>query len=266
MPASALRHVSALGGALLCLGAVAQSPSPSVPSKASAPAVAARPVADPNAIRVLLSPQLETTLISQMVGRIATLNASLGAPVAKGRVVVAMDCGEATARLQMADAELSSARETLNAKTRLRDLDAAGEMEVALAAAAVDKAKGAIALARAQVSQCTVVAPFSGRIAKLHVKPHQGVNVGTPLVDLVSDGPLKLRLNVPSLLLRQLRVGTSFEVDIDETGRTYSAKVTAINARVDAIAQTVELEARIVGHPSELLAGMSGVARFKLAP
>ena len=79
---------------------------------------------------------------------------------------------------------------------------------------------------------------------------------------MVSDGPLKLRLNVPSKLLRTLRVGTTFEVDIDETGKTYPASVTAINARVDAVAQTVELEARIDSRPGELRAGMTGIARF----
>ena len=85
---------------------------------------------------------------------------------------------------------------------------------------------------------------------------------GAPLVELVSDGPLKLCLNVPSRLLRTLKVGQRFDVDIDETGKTYPAKVTAINARVDAVAQTVELEARIDGRPPELLAGMTGIARF----
>ena len=85
---------------------------------------------------------------------------------------------------------------------------------------------------------------------------------GVPLIEMVSDGPLKLRLNVPSRWLHALKVGTSFEVAIDETRKTYPAKVSAINARVDAVAQTVELEARIDGKPPELLAGMSGIARF----
>ena len=132
--------------------------------------------------------------------------------------------------------------------------------------AAVDRANAAIAVSRAQLSQCNVAAPFSGHVVRVHVKPHQGVNVGTPLVELVSDGPLKVRLNAPSRLLRDLKVGTPFEVRIDETGKTYPAKVTAINARVDAVAQTVELEGRIDGKPTELLAGMTGVARFKGQP
>jgi RND family efflux transporter MFP subunit len=139
-------------------------------------------------------------------------------------------------------------------------------MEVSMAVAAVDKAKAAVSLGRSQLAYCHVNAPFAGRIARVYVKQHQGVNVGAPLVDLVSDGPLKLRLNVPSIYLRQLKQGTVFEVTINETGRTYPARVTAINARVDAVAQTVELEARIEGNHSQLLAGMSGTARFPYKP
>ncbi|MGB4673730.1 MAG: efflux RND transporter periplasmic adaptor subunit, partial [Azovibrio sp.] len=228
---------------------------------APAPAAAAE---DPNAIRVLLSPELETTLVAQMTGRIARLQAQLGARVEKGKPVVSFDCSEAAARLNMARAEFAAARESLGAKERLRKLDAAGDVEVSLAAAEADKFRAAIALSQAQLAQCTVAAPFAGRVVKIYVKPYQGVSIGTPLVEMVSDGPLKLRLNVPSRWLRQLREGTPFEVTINETGRTYPAKVTAINARVDAVAQTIELEARLDGAPPELLAGMSGIARFKI--
>lgn len=266
-----LRGAGAMAALCVCAGALAQPAAPMAPQDAALQlksaalpgAAAPAPAADPNAIRVLLAPELETTLVSQMVGRISQLNASLGARVAKGRTVVMLDCSEPYARLQIAQAEHAGAFETLDVKQRLQQLEAAGDSEVKLAESAVNRANGAIALSRAQLSQCNVVAPFAGRVVRMHVKPHQGVNVGTPLVELVSDGPLKVRLNAPSRLLRTLQVGTPFGVSIDETGKTYSAKVTAINARVDAVAQTVELEGRIDGKPAELLAGMTGIARFK---
>lgn len=222
--------------------------------------------ADTAPIRVVLSPQLETTLVAQIVGRITTLNASIGARVVKGHTIVAFDCGEANARLQIAQAEHAGAKETLDVKNRLLQLEAAGESEVTLAAAAANRASASIALARAQLRQCNVPAPFSGQIVRVHVKPHQGVNIGMPLVEMISDGPLKVRLNAPSRLLSTLRVGTPFQVAIDETGKSYAAKVTAINARVDAVAQTVELEGNIEGKHPELLAGMTGAARFRIAP
>ena len=105
-----------------------------------------------NAIRVLLSPELETTLTAQMAGRISHLQAQLGARVEKGRTVVAFDCAEAAARLDMARAEHAAATETLGAKQRLRKLEAAGDVEVSLAVAEANKAKAAIALSRAQLA------------------------------------------------------------------------------------------------------------------
>ncbi|HHV47648.1 MAG TPA: efflux RND transporter periplasmic adaptor subunit [Rhodocyclaceae bacterium] len=269
------RKAAALAVFSLSAAALAQSPVPPAGAKLAAQsaakpaapvAKAAAPAENPDTIRVLLTPELETTLVAQMVGRISSLKVELGGKVQKGKAVIGFDCGEAAARLNMAQAEYNSARETLNAKERLRKLDAAGDMEVTLAAAGADKAKAAIAMSRAQLAQCTVVAPFTGRVVKVHVKPHQGVNVGAPLLEMISDGPLKLRLNIPSRWLRQVSVGTPFEVDINETGRTYQAKVTLINARVDAVAQTIELEARMDKAEPELLAGMSGIARFKVVP
>lgn len=234
------------------------APAPAAPS--ARPALPSQP--DPHAIRVLLSPELETVLASQMLGIISHLNVSLGARVNKGQTVLSFDCSEAAAKQRMAQAEYANAKESLDVKERLRKLDAAGDTEVQLARTLADKAKAAISLTQVQMSQCVVKAPFSGHVVKLHVKPAQGVNVGVPLIEMVSDGPLKLRLNVPSRWLHALKVGTSFEVAIDETRKTYPAKVSAINARVDAVAQTVELEARIDGKHAELLAGMSGIARF----
>jgi multidrug efflux pump subunit AcrA (membrane-fusion protein) len=88
------------------------------------------------------------------------------------------------------------------------------------------------------------------------------VSAGTPLFDIVSDSALKLRLNVSSSLLRQLAPGQPFKVSILETGKTYPARISAINARVDAVAQTVELEGNLDDKFPDLIAGMSGIASF----
>ncbi|MFV3331239.1 efflux RND transporter periplasmic adaptor subunit [Pseudomonas sp. NY15437] len=217
---------------------------------------------DPGAIRVLLVSNLETTLSAQMNGTLGALKASLGDKVAKDAELAQLNCVEVNARAKVAAAELNMARTNLAAKQNLRKLDAVGDLEVAMANTEVQKADGALTLARAQAGYCLVDAPFSGRIAKVYVKPYQTVTAGTPLFDLVSDGALKVRLNVPSSMLPSLRPDMPLEVDIHETGKHYPAKVSVINARVDAVAQTVELEAKLDASYPELIAGMSGVARF----
>ena len=213
-------------------------------------------------LRVLLAAELETTLSSQMNGTLGELKAGFGEHVDKSAVLARFNCSEAQARSKVAAAELAMARQNLEAKKELRKLNAVGDIEVAMANTEVQKADGARAMGEAQSGYCQVLAPFSGHVAKVHVKPFQTVSAGTPLFDLVSDGALKVRLNVPSSELKNLKPGTPLEVTIHETGKTYPAKVSVVNARVDAVAQTLELEARLEQKYPDLMAGMSGTARF----
>jgi membrane fusion protein, multidrug efflux system len=109
------------------------------------------------------------------------------------------------------------------------------------------------------------VAPWGGRVAKIHVRNHMSVAAGQPLLDLVKTGPLKIKLSVPSRHLASMKPGVAFEVAIDETGKRYEAQVRAINSRIDPVSQTIEIEAAMSRDHAELLAGMSGTARFEAA-
>jgi len=132
-------------------------------------------------VRVLVAPQLEASLASPMLGRILSLNVSLGSTFAKDTALVVFDCKEQNARVAMGAAEVAAARENHEAKLRLQGLQAAAEVDVALAAAALDKARAQSALFRAQAAQCIVNAPFAGRVARLHVAAGETLAVGTPL-------------------------------------------------------------------------------------
>jgi multidrug efflux pump subunit AcrA (membrane-fusion protein) len=90
------------------------------------------------------------------------------------------------------------------------------------------------------------------------------VTQGQELISILDDSHLKLELYVPSKWLSWLETGTAFKVQIDETGKTYPATVTALGAKVDPVSHSVEITAEIQGSYAELLAGMSGVARFPI--
>lgn len=234
--------------------------NPPVVQAPAAPAAAS----NDSGVRVLLVPSRETTLAAQMVGRLELVPSKIGQGYGQGETVIRFDCEEHQARLKMAIAEFNAAREGHEAKIRLQGLQSAGEVEVSLAAAQREKARAGVELSKSQLRECTISAPFAGRVVKLHVKRHQSVTVGTPLVDFVSSEPPKMRLNVPSKWLQWLKEGTRFEVFIDETGRYYVGKVIGKNARVDAVSQSIEVEAVVEGKSADLLPGMSGTATFRV--
>ncbi len=215
-------------------------------------------------VRVLLIPDQETTVSrsgsSLAAARINKLNVTLGSTFSAGKTLITFNCNVPRARLDMVKAELSGAVETHTAKLRMQGLEQAGDVEVALAASVVAKARAEVKLGELQISYCSITAPWDGRVAKIYVRNHMTVTPGQPMLDLVKSGPLRLRANMPSRLLSQLKVGSEFEVTIDETGETYQAIVIAINSRVDAVSQTVEIEGLMTQSFHELLAGMSGTA------
>ena len=215
-------------------------------------------------VRVLLIPDKETTVSrsgsSLAAARINKLNVTLGSTFSAGKTLITFNCNAPRARLAMAKAELSGAVETHTAKLRMQGLEQAGDVEVALAASVVAKARAEVRLGELQISYCSIIAPWDGRVAKVYVRNHMTVTPGQPMLDLVKSGPLRLRVNIPSRLLSQLRIDSKFEVTIDETEKTYQAIVVAINSRVDAVSQTVEIEGLMTQRFPELLAGMSGTA------
>lgn len=213
-------------------------------------------------VRVLVIPNGETVLASPVAGRITAVNVGLGRPFRQGAVLISLDCGEPEARLAMATADMASATEEYEAKLRMQGLEQASDVEVALAASAVAKAKAQADLFKFQISQCSITAPWAGQTAKLHVRSHMTVTPGQPLLDLVRSGVLLLKLNVPSRWATSLKNDQAFQVAVDETGKTYPARVQRINSRVDPVSQTIEIEATLLARHAELLPGMSGVATF----
>jgi membrane fusion protein, multidrug efflux system len=252
--------------------AQAQSPAPALPAPSAAPAprtapaITAKNDATPPAgdtVRVLLIADRETTISSPVTARIKMLHVSIGLPFSTGQTLVSFDCEEPAARLGMAKAELAGAVETHEAKIRMQGLEQASDVEVALAASAAAKARAQVALQNAQVGQCSIKAPWAGRVAKVHVRTHMSVTPGLPMVDLVKSGPLRLKLNAPSRMLSKIKVGALFDIAIDETGKSYQARVLAVNSRVDPVSQTIEIESTIAKNYEDLLPGMSGVALLK---
>jgi multidrug efflux pump subunit AcrA (membrane-fusion protein) len=90
------------------------------------------------------------------------------------------------------------------------------------------------------------------------VREQQYVQPGQALLEILDDSELDLEFIVPSRWLTWVKPGYGFRVAIDETGKTYPAKVRSTGARVDPGSQSVKLIAAIDGKFNELVSGMSG--------
>ena len=252
-------------GAASSTGTVPAAAPPAIPIPLSAaagrtsgrPLFAEQPVEDEVAVLVVAGE--ETTLSSQMAGRILRVTVGLGDDVRADALLIEFDCSEQQAKLQTAQAEYRGARETHLTKLKLQALGAAGALEVTVAAAAADKQKSQVDLRESQMAYCRVSAPFSGNVARLRVKASESVSLGQPLVELVNTAALKAQMFVPASSLRTLRPGTTFQVRLDD-GRVFRARVAKLNSRVEGVSQQLEIEGRFEGPVTGLLPGTVGTA------
>lgn len=223
-----------------------------------------RTVIERQEIRAQLLPRRYTTVAAEIGAKINRLPVAEGGTFRAGQLLVSFDCSLQQAQLQKAQAELEGAELTYKSNQRLAELNSVGHLELDLSRSAVGKAKAERGATQAVLAKCGVSAPFAGRVAEQKVREQQYVQPGQPLLDILDDSVLELEFLVPSNWLSWLRTGGKFQVNIDETGKSYPAKFIRIGARVDPVSQSVKVAAAIDGKFPELIAGMSG--RVQVTP
>ncbi len=215
-------------------------------------------------IRAQITPQRFTTIASEIGARVRSVPVPEAGSFTKGRTLVAFDCSVQEAQRDKARAEIQAAEAQHKANQRLADLNSIGELELELSRISITRAKAELEFHQALIDKCVIQAPFSGRVAEQKVREQQFVQPGQALLDIIDDSSLELEFLVPSGWLRWLKPSTSVSVNIDETGKTYPARISRIAARVDPVSQSVKLAAVFEGRFPELMAGMSG--RIQVSP
>ncbi len=255
LPLIAPLRISSLLATLTVAGSVfAQAPAP----------VAAKPALERQEIRAQLLPRRYTTIAAEIGAKINRLPIAEGGAFRAGQALVSFDCSLQQAQLQKARAELEGAQQTHKTNERLAELNSVGQLELDLSKAALGRARAEVGANQAVLAKCSIAAPYSGRVAEQKVREQQFVQPGQALLDIIDDSVLELEFLVPSAWLGWLRVGSAFQVEIDETRKAYPAKFIRIGARVDPVSQSVKVAAAIDGKFPELIAGMSG--RVKVTP
>lgn len=176
----------------------------------------------------------------------------------KGDILIRFACDRYRAEWTAAEASAHSAQLALTQKTELRRFGAAGNGEVDIAKADLDKSRAQSAAIAARLAGCEIVAPFDGRVIALNVAPSEWPRTGQPLITILDDRIMEIEFVAPSHWLRWIAPGQPFAFHVDETGETLSAAVERIAAEVDAVSQTIRIVGRITGDKGRTLAGMSG--------
>ena len=217
---------------------------------------------DLNAVRGVVKPSEEAVISSELQARVKRMPFRDGQWFKKGNLLVEFDCAKYWAELASAKAELEAREKTAVNNQELAKLNGIGQLEVDISESEVKQAKAAVRSANVTVRHCKITAPFSGRVVKTLVNPHESVNPYDEVMSVLNDKNFEIELILPSTSLRWITKKSPFKFFIDETQEVYVAEVVEIGARVDPVSQTIRVFGQFKEQPKQVLAGMSGSARF----
>jgi len=213
-------------------------------------------------IRVLLIPERESELASQLNAEITEITVKEGDRFEEGSTLVEFDCAVINARLQKVRFDLEAAQETHEANLELERYGSVSQLDTAVSSAMVKRAQAEVLVNETIAGKCSIKAPYSGRVVKLEATPFQHVSQGDAIMEIIDEKSLLIRLLLPSTWLRWIKPGIHFKVQIDETLASYEAVLVGLGAKVNPVNQTIEAFGRFTDLSPDLLAGMSGTAVF----
>lgn len=224
-------------------------------------------VAAEEAGRVIVSPPPPGTVLKE--GDVITRldDTLLKIDLEAARVVVkeaATSVDETAAQLEIAKRNLKQVESLFKsnvAKQREVD-DARDEVAIrtarnALAKAIVMRGNAAIARLVERIANTVIVAPLDGTITRKHAELGEWVGEGDPTVEMIATNRLRVRLNIPELMVAGVSTDAPVTVHVNALDRKYEAKPYAIVPDADVQARTFSLLIYLDNPDGKAKSGMS---------
>jgi membrane fusion protein (multidrug efflux system) len=200
-------------------------------------------------------PNEQVDIQSEVPGKIVEIRFREGAAVNRGDLLVKINDADLQAQLAEAEAhkQLAEAKEARGRQLRQKEAVSQDEYDVDLSE--LRTAIAQIDLIKAQIAKTAIVAPFSGRIGLRYVSLGSYISPTTKIATLNNTDPVKIEFSVPEKYFGNVRVGTSIDFTVQGAPGSYSARVYAVEPRIDQSTRTLQVRALCPNDRGQLFPG-----------
>jgi membrane fusion protein, multidrug efflux system len=198
------------------------------------------------------------TLTSQTGGTIESILADRGAKVQEGDTLLTLDARRFRAALQIAQAQESTAALGFEAAKSLWEAgQSISETDYKRARYGLQIAQAATTVAKADLADCFVKAPFDGTVTERYLNRGELLLPGQPLLQIVSMENLKVRCGVPETQALQIKQGMQAEVIVPEANIRVNTKVSWLGSILLKRDRALPLEVKLPKQAQGLAPGMA---------
>ena len=190
-------------------------------------------------------------------GTVSRVLVDKGDRVGKGQLIATLDTEQLTHNHASAQAALAQAEDAYRRMEELHGKGSLPEIKWVEAQTALQRARASEQMARKQLADCRLYAPFSGVISKKFAEKGQNVGAGTQIAKLVAVGRMKVKISVPESEMAQISVGQKADVTIEAIGRaSMQATVTEKGVAADPLSRSYDVKLSLPKADRKLLPGM----------
>lgn len=147
-----------------------------------------------------------TPLSFKRAGQIEALDIRQGAAIKQGQQLARLNAREAQQRVNDRQTAATLAQRQFDRFQTLAGRQAISKAEMDVQRASRDSANATLQIAREELNQMTLVAPFNGTVASVHVRNHQVVAAGQPIATLTRTDLLDVVFSIPENLFKTLDI------------------------------------------------------------
>lgn len=215
-----------------------------------------------DAVRFLLRPIREADISPSMTGTVSKIHYDVGQRFKKGAVLISMRCASIDAQVSAQRARVKQYDLDYQADRQMLEGNAVSRFTAEKSKSSLDEQQALLTEAKINQRNCKVIAPFSGGVISKDVQAYEAVTPSVIVMSIIDNSGLVMSLNVPSSFVNRVKPNDTFTVVVDETAKTYAAKVVGVSPAIDPVSKTIELRAEVTEGLDELVAGMSGRANM----
>lgn len=198
-----------------------------------------------------------TALSFSVGGTIVKLLVNEGQSVSKGQLIATLDDTSLSNSYTSAKAGLNQAKDAYDRMKQLHDAGSLAEIKWIETETQLSQAEAAYEIARKNLNDTKLYAPYSGVISEKAAEVGQNVNAGTTVVKIVTARQLDAKIAVPETEIASMTIGQAADITVQALGgRTFHGTVREKGVVANASSRSYDVKIRVQDASADLLPGM----------
>jgi len=208
----------------------------------------------------------ETTLVAEQAGYLTSIKVGNGAQVKAGDLLFTIDNKSQLAGYLSAKAQYEEEEQHFSRIQTLFNQGAESKDALEAENSTLEQDKEELQNAEQTLDETEVVAPFSGQVTYTDLTVGSYVNVGTVLLNLISDQSRVLQYVLPEQYFSLAAVGQEVDFSLPGESNKLQGEVTYVSPEVDPSSHAFTVRASLDQAPQFLIPGMTLMVSQVLDP